>query len=1207
MRTKLLTAENVLTVPLEGVSLVEASAGSGKTHMLAAIVLRWLLEGHPVESILAVTFTRAATEELRGRVRRMTAACLQAFDTGRPPEGDALLAAALERWCGPERGAAARRLEAALAAMDEAPIHTIHGFCQRLLREHAFAARGEFDPEILEDESEPLLAVARDLWRARVATLPPRELALVRAMWSGPEDMLAFARPYLARVPHVRRGSVEPAAGLGEALAAAAREARNLAAGGLEGLLEAMAAWAKGEGPYKEPGWQDEALHTLGAWLAGEAAGWPQALAAVSLRRHARKRGPSQAGVPDLEALVSHPLLTLGDRVLALEAAYGRAFAAEALCALREAWAAWRARKGVLSHDDLLTRVRDALARGAGGGRLAAELVRRWPVALVDEFQDTDPVQSAILGALAAAGQRQVLIGDPKQAIYAFRGADVFAYMKTYRTVPPERRYGLPHNWRSRPACVEAVNALFARPEAFLYDEIPFQPSAPAPGRTLPALRLPDADGGEAGLCIWRMPEPDPAPSGRPRYFWPPGEARQWAARCVAAHAAGLLAAARAGGARIGARALRGGDLAVLVFTHRQAQLVRRELGRCGVASAYVGSDSVWATEEAEELETLLAAVAAPGDARLLRRALASPLLGWDLARLARELGEPGRWEHWLERFALARERWERQGFMAAFHGLMRDLGLPAALAGRMGGERALTNLLHLAELVQEAAGSRHGVEDLLAWFVRSRRERRGGGEASLLRLESDADLVRIVTVHRAKGLQFPIVYLPFPWEPPAAPPPPPAAAVWHDDEGTLVLDLVEERPGRAARERLAEWVRLLYVALTRAELRTYLPWGPVGWPAGSASSPFAWLVHGRDVTARAIEETGEAVFLDRTAGEEIDHDLAELAARAGKAAVRVLPAPEAQDSAGPPAPVTPASSGPEAAPAVQTRPFRGAVRQHWRVTSYSQLAGGGGGVRDRDADPRQAVEGEPPPAAPADVHALPRGARLGNLLHLLLERLGPRIPDRTAAAEAVARLAPRFGLEAAHHGLIAEWLVRVSTTPLPTGFRLADLAPGHWLTELPFHFGACGLDLEALDRLLRRHGVAPLPRPLPFGAMTGLFAGQIDLVFRHEGRWYLADYKTTWLGPDAAAYAPERLGEAMRRHRYDLQCLIYAVALHRYLVRRVPEYRPGRDFGGALYLFLRGMDGPDGDGRGAHLVQPAPALVEALDRLLQGGGCDAG
>ncbi len=1163
-----LDLKRLLELPVrEGVHLVEASAGSGKTWNLSALFLRLVLEGLPVERILVVTFTNAATEELRGRVRERLRACLRRLEGGPAEDDDELVARLAARHGGDPQ--APLRLRAALAGMDEAAIHTIHAFCRRVLQEHAFATRVELDAEILEDEAEPLRRVARDWWRARAAELPERLFAALAAGgggWDGPDALLAALAPYLEREIEVRVPDPRGLDALLAELEGLAREAADLAAGeDLERLVETVAGRVVKQGPFRDEAWKERALWAAEGFLGGTAA-WPPALAAGTVAAHLKKR--PRAEMPDSR------LLVLGDRILACQEALHGAFLREALEGLRARWAAWRRERGVLTQHDLLERVREALD-GEGGAALARRLAERWPVAMVDEFQDTDPVQYAVFERLAHAGQAQVLIGDPKQAIYAFRGADIHAYLAARRAVPPERRLSLPWNWRSSPAAVAAVNAIFgAHDNPFaLAERIGFEPASCPEGREVEPCVLPDG-GPEAGLVLWRMP---PREDGKRWESKAEAEAR--IAAGLAGHVAGLLAAAREGRARIGERALAPRDLAVLVPTHAHARLVREALARVGVASAYVGRDSVWATPEAEWLELVLAALLDPADGRAARRVLLHPVPALPLAEVAAWLDDPLRWERWLEALAEGREVWARAGFLPAFQRLLALLGLPARVLARPGGERALTNLLQLAELTQAAGRRHHGPDEVLAWFA-GERAAPGPGDEALLRLESDESLVRVLTVHRAKGLEFPVVYLPFSWG--ASEPGP----VYHDADGRLVYDCTPGAEGRAWREHLAEQVRLLYVALTRAVHRTYLVWDDIGKRSRSVTSALAWLLAGRDA---GDPGAGPAAF---EAAADADHLRALAETSGGAIAIGTLPEP-ARGA------VRPAeAAGPvEAAETLAARRFAGAIPDRWRVSSYSQLVRGVHAPVDVDAEP--AAEEEAPPAALAGVHALPRGRRLGSLMHALLERLDFRRADEADVRALLVRLTPRYGIGPEHHDEIAAWVGRILATPIADGLRLADLGAGERLAELAFHFRAAPHRLAELDAVLRAHGYGGIPEGRPFAEMEGLFTGQIDLVFRHRGRWYLADYKTTWLGPDERAYEPARLREAVRARHYDLQYLIYLVALGRYCRRRVPGWRYGEGMGGVRYLFLRGMDG---SGRtGVHADLPPPELVEALERVLGG------
>jgi exodeoxyribonuclease V beta subunit len=650
--------------------------------------------------------------------------------------------------------------------------------------------------------------------------------------------------------------------------------------------------------------------------------------------------------------------------------------------------------------------------------------------------------------------------------------------------------------------------------------------------------------------------------------------AAAWTAREIAR----LLRLGRGNKARIGEQPLAGGDLAVLVRTHREAELVRRALAKLNIASVYYSQDSVFATDEASQLHQLLVALLDLSDGAQVGNALVTDLFGLDSFALQALHSDQFRWGEAIAELAEYHQRWSRAGVMAMLHQLLHRRQVVSRLVGRSGGERKLTNFLHLAELLQAAAG-RYRMDELVRWFSRQIHAPEPEAASQQLRLESDDDLVRIVTIHKAKGLEYPLVFLPFLW----------SARPVHADEifafhgpgadGQDTQLYVDVGSGQAAnyhqaeRERLAEDLRLLYVAMTRASCCCYFCWGMV---SSLEETALAWLLH------RDGEKDGVAPGLTE---ERIREDLAGLDSGQGLLGFPPWPAVEAE--------------GVERAGHLLQVPaparFSGRIDSSWTVTSYSRLVAG------EDAPPFQAETGEPDfrpgKEEGPSVFTFPRGAAAGTLLHSLLEQIDLQNTAAADAAELVADLLHRGGLAAYWTPLVLQWLTQVADTALLPGsdLRLRLLRSGDRLPELGFHFALADLEEEALNGLLREHGIPPLT--MAQARVRGLMKGYIDLVFRHQGRYYLADYKSNYLGGTYADYRQEDLARAMAGHRYDLQYLIYCVALHRYLGCRLPGYDYDRDFGGVFYLFLRGMRPDLGPGNGVWHALPARALVEGLDR----------
>lgn len=1203
-RQRLSQPLDVYACPLTGTALIEASAGTGKTWAICALVLRLVLEkALPIDQVLVVTFTNAATAELRERVRARlveTRAWLAGEAASSDPFVPRCVAALEARGLG--RATLRARLDAALAAFDAAPIFTIHGFCQRALGEHPFAAGAPFSLE-LGDSRDLLTEVVADFWRldiahgalpqalvvwlaarglspARLEKLLQRALQrpLARPLWPDgledlpPPDTVALTATWAAArsVWQAQRHEVA------ECLTARAADLKHF---DLEAALAAWDSYFAAADALADPG--DKAAQLRQSVLTEK-------------KTRARKTPPE------------HAFFTLAEQLCAQHAALTALFEQHRLALYRRflAWAPAqvaerkRARHRV-DFDDLLANLYRALS-GPRGASLAASLRERYPAALIDEFQDTDPLQFAIFSTIYGAGAQPVFwVGDPKQAIYSFRQADLHTYLAAREHA--SAHYHLEANQRSSAALIAGINAIFqANPRAFMLAGLEFRPTRRGE-KPLPPFS--DTSGVARGaLHCWQLPDADAA-------LLPKEVAMQRAAAATAAEIARLLAAARAGQVQVGAQPLRAGRVAVLVRTHAQGRLMKAALARLGLQAAERAQDNVFASSEAEDMERLLCALLEPARPDRLKAALATPLLGFDATRIAALDADDAALAEWIGRFAKARQRWQERGISVALAELDETLGLSARLLRLPQGERRLTNHLHLLELLHQAEIEAAQPVRLLRWLARQRRDP-SADETAQLRLESDQDLLNIVTIHTSKGLEYDLVFCPFLWEGgiQARSDGLPGHA-YHDATGALVFDYrpeaAEAAKAAAQQEQAAEILRLYYVALTRAVHRCYLVCGPYGRRhrdglsrAESQRSLLNWLVAGAGMAPEAWLQ-GDAKALPDAA--------MQAAAWQNLAAcpeVMLEPLPEAEVLAPP---------GPDAEKTHAARVARRALWPDWRIDSFSGLLRGatplGHDGSDHDALVAPAPALAAVPVAASDVLHFPRGARAGDCLHQLFEQVDFCAPATwdAAIASALARHPPGDpGERARHAAMLATLLADVLATPLAlpgsaAPLRLADLPWARRRVEMEFHLPTDRLEATALAARLAAHG-EPVPR-LACATLQGFLKGYVDLVFEHAGRYYVLDWKSNHLGWDAAAYAPDALATAMAEHGYYLQARLYLLALHRFLAFRLPDYDPARHLGGAAYLFVRAVRPDwrlaDGSQAGVCLLAPKPELILELEGLL--------
>jgi exodeoxyribonuclease V beta subunit len=1087
----------------EGITVLEASAGTGKTYTIAGLAARYVAERVRLDQLLLVTFTRVATGELRDRVRERlvkTEHQLSRILAGEQVEElddvTALLASAdVER----RRG----RLARALADFDAATIATTHGFCQEVLS--GLGVAGDLEPgvEIVEDADDLVDEVVDDLY--------------VRKYMKAEDD-----EPRLTR-----------------------EQARQIAR---------------------------ETVRNPGAPIV-----------------------PTDAPPGSLAALRA----SLANRV-------------------RVEFDRRKRARAVVTYDDLLTRLKQALD-GPGGEAAVRRLRARFRVVLVDEFQDTDPTQWEILQrAFGGGGVTLVLIGDPKQAIYAFRGADVYSYLDARDHAGTQAT--LDTNRRTDQALLDAYDAMFGGAalghEGIVYG--PDRAADPSRRRELPG----------APLRIRVVDRSDPTVETTGKGFAQLNAARAFVARDVAADIVRLLESG-----------VQPGEIAVLVRYNRQhAVPVRDALDDAGVPVVINGAGSVFATPAAREWLRLLEALERPSSPVRARAATMTSFLGWTAERVA-SAGDD-EWEEVHRRLHAWAAVLRRRGLAALTETITLVERLPGRVLGVADGERRLTDLRHIGELLHAAAASEKlGVSALAVWLrQRVAEAEREGDEERSRRLESDAEAVQVLTIHRSKGIEFPIVYVPYLWEPSWVDEKKPVPVVYHDPSAGFrrTIDVGLEGPEYRRHRELhiaeqrGEDLRLAYVALTRAKHQAVIWWAG-SW--NSRDSALSRLIFARD-PAGNVAVSGSRPPTDEEAIERFQ----EFAARApGCVSVELARTP-----AQPPSWSAPL--GEPAALAAAT--FDRALDREWRRTSYSDITAASHdarvasepedeGLTDEPADdapalaaaPPGVVEGPPEGAAPLLLSEGPGGVEFGTFVHSVFEATDFAAADLDAElARAVGETLARRPVELGDRATVIAGLraaIETPLGPLAGGMRLRDIRRADRLDELAFELPLAGGDRPAghltpgaIGAVLREHlpagdPLAPyadrLDDPELRARVRGYLTGSIDLVFRVGEAFAIADYKTNWLAAPGEPltswhHRPEALAAEMQRAHYGLQALLYTAALHRFLRWRLAGYDPERHLAGVLYLFVRGMAGPDADPNGVFAWRPPAALVVALSDLLERG-----
>ncbi len=1175
-----------------GRSLIEASAGTGKTWTIAVLYLRLLLEQDLTpRQIVVATFTDAAAQELHERIRaRLLDAQAQvvALVAGETTMNvDDPWARWLRAQCTGSEGVidplrankAGLRLRLALSELDIAPIGTLHGLCQRILREAPFDSGSGFVADALVSGDELVTELADDAWRRLVQVDTVRDADMQAWIMVGRGKLRSAMKAALQ--PGVQVVVPEP---LQPAAFAVLRRR-------LDGLLEDRARFNP-----KAKVLQRGLTALVGYLASAEAdAPLPEGLLKdldVEPDKHFK---PGYLGDVDIVAVLEGVADFIACARAAAFAPRARALARIVEVARLERDERLRARRQ-LSFDGLIERTHAALQAHPS---LAGGLHARWPVALVDEFQDTDALQYGVLDRIYrdrddAPRGRLVMIGDPKQAIYGFRGGDIHAYLQAAVQVPENARIRLDVNRRSSRAYIAACNEWFARagmalsseasPRQHAIEYLPIQASSRLDATT---YRI-DGDEVARPLALHYLADcPDAAPARRNK-----------ALAACADHIVELLSGRHA----IGNDPLQPGDIAVLLPRNHDIAALRELLQARRVPCVGAARSSVFDSPWARELEIQLHAAANPHEGSLVRAALATRLGGFDydaLRALGESAGESGgdaAWQRQLGRYMSLQLDWQQGGVLAVVQALLDEAG-PRLCAGASG-ERALTDLRQLGELLQARESTGIGRTQLLAWMAQQR-----GGEGSddqdaakerQLRIESDARRVQLMTLHAAKGLEFPVVMLPLLWACDGGKPRDEFVLLHDAATGGRGLRFDQQAKDAAQWEAQDERYRVLYVAMTRARHACHVYALPPrrGCKAGSdtpLSDPQRAPLDAQLERARAVA-LGAADAKGDSWGEHVAwHDAwpqsaGQLVIASGNNRPRVvLPEP------------TPL--------AVHARrhSFSTLTRvEHLR--SQEENPASDEAPVDDDIDVQDSLHAPPHPGL--QVLERWKGTAFGNALHAMLEERGFGLPMRAQVGLASRALRDSgLRLPAGEHeqrqlaDAIADRLQDVLEAEILPGLHLVDIPASHWRAEMAFDYELRDVQVAALRDACLAHGQPGLMPWLSARHLHGLMTGKIDLVFQHAGRFHVLDWKGNWLGDHLEDYAPDQLGAAMDQHQYRLQALLYTVAVDRYLRQRMPDYRRADHLGDTVYLFLRAVGLAPAAGVWAHRFDDG--LIDAIDRAL--------
>lgn len=1201
---------NPITLPLNQISLIEASAGTGKTYTIGSLYLRFLLKAGEnnfsrplnVEEILVVTFTEMATEELKKKIReRITDAIdkLTAFAKTQDKsafKNDEFLTALCDNL---DIFEAIHRLKLAEQNMDLAAIYTIHGFCRRMLMQYAFHSGIHFNLELIKDQSDLLVRFANEFWREHFYPLDFESANFIATELVSPANVLSLLKADLGKdlqveIENKQALSVPIQIFLPQYLGGYQKALNELKAFWLESADE-ISAIITNELVKDYPKDQLKSLNRkkyqvkrLGDWI-NKINQWSnnprdyqinttlkdyflQSSIEKNCEESTDKNKDKKPATPfyspifaELEKRVN--ALMTPDLLSKLTLYYYRQ-------GLQQKLLDYKLNHQEKSFDDLLRLLCEAL-QDAQGDELAEMIRFQYPFAMIDEFQDTDSQQYAIFSKIYRDNPEKntgfIMIGDPKQAIYRFRGADIFTYLKA--SDEAQSRFELTKNYRSQKNLVDGVNALFDFPQSpFIYQNINFTA----------------VDSRDDHLRFYLNGKAEPAY----RFYLTESDKvnkTEMAKICAISIQHWLKSAVENQAVfqnEDTCKTLQAANIAVLVRDKNEAALVKNELQKLGIASVYLSDQSsVFDSHVAVELLRILKACLNVAERPILN-AIATALFGLNAADIHQIQQNEADWQRWADSFAQYQQTWQRQGILVMLHQILLEQGISERLLSQATGERDLTDFLHLAEILQQAATLHESEAALLSWF-----EKQIQGEArqeAQIRLESERQLVKIVTIHKSKGLEYDLVWLPF-LAAPSKDPSKKYINIYYSKERDETLWDIENRNLNAlCEETFAEELRLLYVALTRAKYQMAF--------ALPAQFDKKWnalhyvLSQGEIGKEIALSVPKDTETLLQTFKEKMQ-DNVEICTKPNLEALPTLSINTKNDD-------------------FKAAEFTGNIEQDWRITSFTSIeqahrrqnyftesVGKKHAVFDdaKDYDSQNAIEMSTAllDENESSILDLPRGKQVGTALHRHFENC---YFSDLANTEEIEKLRQSLQLDETFTEPLQNWLQQISHTPLSheIGIALADLANKDCIKEMPFYLAIREhFDVEAFNRALKAHHHLP-SESLQFEQIQGMVRGSIDLVFRHNGKYYLVDYKSNFLGSTLADYNQEALKKEMLHSHYDWQYLIYTLALHRYLQSVVPDYDYVRDFGGVFYLFLRGMNGEPQSG--VFYDRPSVELITELD-----------
>ncbi len=1193
-------------IPLSGINLVEASAGTGKTYAIASLYVRLLIETRlETKDILVVTFTNAATDELKNRIRQRIKDALDVFLSGNTDDPFLKrLYQSIE-----DKQTARKLLLNAIRCFDEAAIFTIHGFCLRILRDHAFESCSLFDTDFIEDNSKFLQEIVNDFWRNHAYSASPIFLNYMSSKidLSGFYDIVkkGTGNPFLA----INADKTEISSNGEEDVENRCVEVYNEASNIWETEREYVISCISSDTSLNRQTYSKKTVETLFSNLETYfSSGFPLPLPEkfdymcfnppVSNAFKTTSKPTIQnhhffIKCGQLKDIAEQLAEIFNNKIIGLKMAlfeYAR----------RESYRK-KQEQNVRSFDDLLIDLHNAL-KGTRGKGLTGLINNRYKAALIDEFQDTDPLQYEIFTSIYNSKDCILfIIGDPKQSIYSFRGADIFAYIRAVKDI--DKLWTLKENYRASERLISAVNAIFENANhPFVFDALSFVPVKPGNPKKREVLRI-NGNIDMSPLKLWLI---ERRSDGKPVYA---NDAREMLYKATAGEIVRLLTMGDSGEAVIDNKNVSASDIAILVRTNREARGMKMALNSVNVPCVIYSTENIFTTHEAYEISYILAAIAEPSNESRVKAALVTDMFGITGNQLAQITENEIIWNDYLERFVSYRILWLNSGFMNMARTLIAQEKIKARLLAMPDGERRLTNVLHCLELLHNySVKYKSSPEGTIKWLQRKMElDYASDAEEYQIRLETDEAAVKIITIHRSKGLEYPIIFCPFCWG--SSEMNNNQTIIYHNEKNNLcpTMDMSLTTDESIKRfyelEQLAENVRLLYVSLTRAKHRCYLACGSIN---RSETSAVAYILHPPPITSEDFSVETLKSHINKLTDLEKRTQIEKLINRSD-GSIEILPIPEPEENSYKPIKQQDFYPVP--------RLFNGIIEKNWHISSFSSITSGkeqNAELPDRD---KSITESTPiftkSSVDSLDIFNFPRGTNAGSCLHNIFEHIDFSLANTDIIKQEIAERLGRFGIQSIWTDTIFRTIRNVLNVSIETGkktLKLSMLNPTDKIHELEFYLPLQLINPKTMGQVFgsskenkQYSRYADIIKGLEFNPVKGMLRGFIDMVFEFDGMFYIIDWKSNFLGPSIEDYNQVALRNTMEQEFYFLQYHLYTVAINSFLSFRNKGYTYDKHFGGVFYMFLRGIDVQKGQEYGIFFDRPSEGLVTEFNRYLKG------